>query len=285
MDFLNVKRDAELKPQRFSTFTIASIVVHVLIFASLFFWMGKSSAPMIVAAGPGEGGEGGGGAVQVGVSDGSEILGFKPKKNVSYLGDDTKDRINNERLQFVAEREEAVESLPDKKRVEDPEARKTNLPVATKEERLYSKTTRRGASGDDTASVGSTYGSPKPAIQGGIGIGAGTGGLGTGLPGGSEYGRRIQTILSRNFTPPQIAVNGVSNVVVYIKISRDGKITSVVSGRVPRQYFKISSANDQLNFAAERAIIATAAQGLPPFPVGFLSGVQEAVAEVWFQYP
>jgi hypothetical protein len=286
MELNNAHKERKLTPQRFLTYGIVSGSAHVLIFLLLFLWMGRMPDVMIIAAGEGEGGEGGGGAIQVGVTDGSELLGFTRKQTVGYLGDDEKETVNNERLVHAPDPEEAEEVLPDDKKQIDLEARKTNLPVPTREEKLWSAKTRRASSQETTASVGSTYGSAKPSIQGGIGIGTGQGsGLGTGLPGGSEYGRRIQNILSRNFTPPNLPANGVSNVVIYVKISRDGRITSVAGGRVPKNFFKQSSSVEQLNYAAERAIIAAAAQGLPPFPAGFLSGVQEAVAEIWFQYP
>jgi hypothetical protein len=287
MELNNAHRERQIAPQRFLAFGLISALAHLLLFAVVFFWMGWRPSTIFIAAGPGEGGEGGGaGAIQVGVVDGSQILGFARKQTAGYIGDDDKDTVNTERLVHAAQPEEADEPLPDSKKKIDPEARATDLPVPTREEKLWSAKVRRAASRETSASVSSSYGSPKPAIQGGIGIGQGDGsGLGTGLPGGSEYGRRIQNILSRNFTPPSLSVNGVSNVVVYVKISRDGRVTSVVGGRVPKNFFKQSSPYEQLNYAAERAIIATAAQGLPPFPAGFLSGIQEAVAEVWFQYP
>ena len=46
------------------------------------------------------------------------------------------------------------------------------------------------------------YGTPTPTAVGGVAIGAGSGG-GTGLPGGSESGRRIQSIFSRNYITPE----------------------------------------------------------------------------------
>jgi hypothetical protein len=287
MELNNAHKERLIEPQRFLTFGLVSGLIHVLIFLAIFFWMGRMPDTIFLAAGDGEGGEGGGtGAIQVGIANASEVLGFARKQTVGFVGDDKNDTVNNERLQHMQEPEEVEEVLPDSKKKIDPEAKQTNLPVPTREERLWSAKVRRASSSETTATVGSTYGSLKPSIQGGIGIGPGNGtGLGTGLPGGSEYGRRIQNILSRNFTPPNLTVNGVSNVVIYVKISRDGRIMSVVGGRVPKNYFKQSSPHEQLNYAAERAIIATAAQGLPPFPAGFLSGIQEAVAEVWFQYP
>jgi hypothetical protein len=108
----------------------------------------------------------------------------------------------------------------------------------------------------------------------------------TGMPGGSEYGRRIQMILSRNYNPPSISDAGETQyVIVQLRIARDGQILSVVNGRVGSNYFKRRSANGLINNAVERAVIAASRDGFPPFPNGFLLGAQEAVAEVWFKYP
>jgi hypothetical protein len=280
MELNNAHRERKLVPQRFLVYSLASLAVHALLFAFFIFWVGRMPDAVIIAAGEGKDGTGEGGAIEVGIASSAE-LGFARKQTASALEGNKDDKINNERLQHVADED----LLPDKKRI-DPEARKTNLPVPTKEERRWTPKVQRASSNETSASVSTTYGSQKPTIQGGIGVGKGEGsGLGTGLPGGSEYGRRIQSILSRNFTPPTIPVNGISNVVIYVKISRTGQITSVTGGRVPRNYFKQSSPYEQLNYAAERAIIASAAQGLPPFPSNFLVGTQEAVAEIWFQYP
>lgn len=276
------KENSEITSRSLLVWGGVSAGMHILLLLGLMFWMGRAEA-LFVAAGEGEGGGDGGGAIQVGIAEASE-LGFARPRTVGYEGRDPQETVNNVRLAQQRQEDEEKELNLDKQRL-DPEARKTHLPVVPKEERLYSQKPREGASSSTTAMSGTSYGSRKPGIVGGIGIGSGNNPYGTGLPGGSEYGRRIQSILSRNFTPSQITVSGVSNVVIYVKIARDGRITSVVNGRVPRSYFKTSSPYEALNFAAERAIIATAAQGLPPFPAGFLSGVEEAVAEVWFQYP
>jgi TonB C terminal len=73
------------------------------------------------------------------------------------------------------------------------------------------------------------------------------------------------------------------NVIVQLRIARDGRILSLVNGRVAPSYFKRRSANDLINNAAERAVIAS--NPLPPFPNGFLMSAQDGVAEVLFRYP
>jgi hypothetical protein len=241
---------------------------------------------VFIAAGNGESGNSSiSQAMAVGLTEAAQ-LGFARKQTVSHLEGNPKDKINNERLQQIAPPSTNEEVLLRPKKRLDPEARKTDLPVPEKQERRWTAKVQRAASSETTASVGTSYGSTRPSIQGGIGIGdSSSSGLGTGIPGGSEYGRRIQTILSRNFTPPTISTEGTTYVVIYVKIARSGQILSVAGGRVPRNFFKQVSTYEQLNYAAERAVLAAAGQGLPPFPGNFLLGSEEAVAEVWFQYP
>ena len=89
--------------------------------------------------------------------------------------------------------------------------------------------------------------------------------------------------MSRNFNPPQVEADGVQYVVIVLRIARDGAILSVSNGRVSPGYFKQRSALGQLNYAAERAVLA--ANPLPRMPDGFLMSAQEVSAEVWFRYP
>jgi hypothetical protein len=174
---------------------------------------------------------------------------------------------------------------PTEKAVPDPKSLKTDRPVVNQQERIFTGKDERGRSPNQSAQVGRSYGSPTPtSLTGGVGIGSGGGfGGGTGLPGGSEYGRRIQAILGRNYSPPAVDSGGTQYVVILIRIARDGRILSLLGGRVSGAYFKQRSANAQVNYAAERAVIA--ADPLPPFPSGFLANAQEATAEVWFRYP
>ena len=64
-----------------------SVALHIIIFAALFIGFNRVASSEIVAAGPGEGGEGGGGSIEVGVADKSAILGFAKPQPVSHLGD------------------------------------------------------------------------------------------------------------------------------------------------------------------------------------------------------
>ena len=113
----------------------------------------------------------------------------------------------------------------------------TERPTANQTEQLYSKQPLRGRSADTNVEVGRTFGSPAPQLSGGIGIGAGGGGgAGAGgIPGGSEYGRRIQLILSRNYNPPTVAeAGGTHYVIIQLRVARDGRILSLAAGASAR---------------------------------------------------
>ena len=262
-----------------------SIGLHVALIAGLLIWSRAFSGATFIAAGPGEGGEGGGGSIQVGVADPSSVLGFAKPKPVSFVGNEPKP-ANNAVLEHEKKEDVAPDAVLNPPKVEEhnPKAIKTDRPVANQQERVYSPKPQLGQSQSTTALSGRSYGNPVPSIAGGIGIGNGQGvGVGTGLPGGSEYGNRIQRILSRNFNPPVQDAAAPEYAVVLLRISRAGKILSISNGRISAAYFKRKAQSELVNLAAERAILAS--DPLPPFPAGFLGGAQDAVAEVWFRYP
>jgi hypothetical protein len=266
---------------------VLSLVFHVLLLGGLLLWFQSNAVQQIVAAGEGEGGEGGGGSIEVGVADPSAILGFAKPQPVAFVGNENNPvnnaRVETERPATPPDAEEAL--LPPTEKVKpSPDAIKTDRPVAPQQEKIFTGKEERGQSNSPSAQVGRSFGSPTPAAVGGIGIGAGGGyGVGTGLPGGSAYGRLIQQILSRNYNPPAIDSAEPQYVIILVKISRDGTITSISNGRVSPSFIKRRSSNALVNNAAERAVLA--ANPLPAFPAGFLSNAQEAVAEVWFRYP
>jgi hypothetical protein len=264
---------------------LLSIALHVVVLVGMFLFYQWDATRTIVAAGPGEGGEGGGGAIEVGVTDSSAILGFARPQPISHIGDE-ESSINNARVETLRrEPERADEVLPSTdKESPNPDSLKTDRPVVNQQERIFTGKDERGRSQSQAAQVGRSFGSPTPALIGGVGIGSGGGfGGGTGLPGGSEYGRRIQSILSRNFNPPAVDTEGVQYVVIVLRIARDGTILSVSNGRISPSYFKQRSPLGQINYAAERAVLA--ANPLPRMPDGFLMSAQEVSAEVWFRYP
>src|SRR5436190_22753131 len=104
-----------------------SITFHLIIFAGLFVGFNRVLSTEIVAAGPGEGGEGGGGSIEVGVADKSAILGFAKPQPVSYVGD-TNDAINNARVETARRADANVEALlpPTEKDIPDQKALKTD---------------------------------------------------------------------------------------------------------------------------------------------------------------
>jgi membrane protein involved in colicin uptake len=264
-----------------------SIILHTAIFSGLLIWLQTSSVTHFVAAGEGEGGEGGGGSIEVGVTDPSSILGFAKPQNVSFVGDES-NPINNARLESVRPESSSPEDAlvpPTEKEKSQPDTVKTERPIAPQQEKIFTGKEERGSSTSQSAQSGRSYGSPTPSQSiGGVSLGLGGGqGAGTGLPGGSAYGRLIQQILSRNYNPPSVESATPQEVVILLKIARDGTILSIVNGRVAPGFIKQRSSNALITNAAERAILAS--NPLPAFPAGFLSSAQEAVAEVRFRYP
>ena len=162
---------------------VLSIALHIVIFGILFLFTHRLFTTEIVAAGPGEGGEGGGGSIEVGVADQSAILGFAKPQPVSYVGDKD-DAINNAKVETARREEDSAEDvLPrTEKDAPDPKALKTDRPVVDQQEKIFTGKEERGRSDNPTAQVGRTYGTPSPAMIGGVGIGSGGGfGGGTGL--------------------------------------------------------------------------------------------------------
>lgn len=237
----------------------------------------------IVAAGEGQ--EGGDGAIEVGLID-AGVLGLSAQRSVTTIGK-ADQAANNEMVETVRPEESAnAEVLPSTKNARKPDEKsiRTDRPTASQPDQLVSRQPLRGGTADTNVEVGRSSGSQQPAMSGGIGVGRGGNAGATGVPGGSEYGRRIQLILSRNYNPPAVAdAGGTQYVIVQLRIARDGRILSLVNGRLSPAFIKRRSSYDLINFAAERAILAS--NPLPPFPNGFLLGAQEAVAEIWFRYP
>src|SRR6266478_2185135 len=122
-----------------------SIAFHVIIFAALFLAFNRAISSEIVAAGPGEGGEGGGGSIEVGVADKSAILGFAKPQPVAYVGD-TDDAINNTRVESVRKPDPNSEALlpPTEKAVPDPKSLKTDRPVVNQQEKIFTGKDERG---------------------------------------------------------------------------------------------------------------------------------------------
>ena len=242
----------------------------------------------LIAAGEGDGGQGG--AIEVGVISASQLSFIQPKP-VAFVGETTA-TVNNVEVETAKPKPlPDAEVLPTNKTTKPKDStEKIERPTASQNELLVTKQPMRAASPNTTVEVGRSTGSPVPSaapnFSSGIGVTAAPNGLGgaTGVPGGSEYGRRIQMILSRNYNPPSgNETAGQQYVVIQLRIARDGRILSLAGGRVAPNFIKRRASIDQVNYAAERAILA--ANPLPPFPNGFLMTAQEAVAEIWFRYP
>ncbi len=284
-------KTGEFAEQELRRGMVLSTVLHVIVFAACIFAFQHPLTSEIIAAGEGQGG-GTGTAIEVGVVSASQ-LGLTRPRPISLAGE-TEATANNEVVETKRpETPRDAEVLPrDEKRVPDKKpvnsAEKpivTDRPTANQTERVVSAKPLQGRSTNTNVEVGRSYGSPTPVLNGGIGLGNSAGTTGTGgLPGGSEYGRRIQMILSRNYNPPQIPqADQTHYVIIQLRISRDGRIQSLSGGRVGAGYLKQSSQFDLVNRAAERAVLTS--NPLPPFPTGFLAGVEEAVADIWFRYP
>jgi hypothetical protein len=258
--------------------------MHGALLGACAWYFRYPTAITIIAAGPGGGS---GEAIEVSTVDG-KALGFTPFRPVSMAGEDA-NKPNNVDVSTAAPLPDPnADVLPTAKPTPIPKDSVTTNRPTVQSPQIVSSSPLRGGTPNTNIEMGRTTGSPVPTLTAGVGLstaGAEIPGT-TGVPGGSAYGRLIQGILGRNYNPPVTNdVSGEQYVIVQLRISRDGRILSVVNGRVAPNYFKRRSVNTLINNAVERAVIAANTQGLPPFPNGFLMGAQEAVAEVWFRYP
>jgi hypothetical protein len=259
--------------------------MHLVILTGCALVFRQPFSQVFIAAGQGTGD----GAIEVGIIDAGQLsqFGISLPKQVSMTGA-VENTPNNESFKTaLPEPPPDAEILPsDNKRQTNPKDKATDRPFVNKTDQLFSKTPLRGTTTDKNIEIGPSSGSQVPSMVRGVGVGSGVNLGGSGVPGGSDYGRRLQNILSRNFNPPTINdITDTQYVIVHLRIARDGRILSLAGGRLAPVYFKKRSTNQLINNAAERAVLAAQIDGLPPFPNGFLIGAQEAVAEVWFRYP
>jgi len=263
-----------------------SVVMHAALLGVCAWYFQHPLTTDILAAGEGQGG--GESVIEVGTVDG-KTLGFTPYRNVSYVGDDV-NTPNNQLVSTEAPKPDPnAEVLPSTESTPTPKEKlTTDRPTAKQTAQLVSPTPLRGSPTNTSVEIGRTIGTPVPSMALGVGVNSAAnlpGGT-SGVPGGSEYGRRLQMILGRNYNPPPTNDAGEAQfVIVQLRIARDGRILSLVNGQIPPNYYKRRSSNGLVNNAVVRAVLAASNDGLPPFPNGFLMGAQEAVAEVWFRYP
>lgn len=278
---------ANQKESKLQLGLLLSGLLHTLVLLALFAFFRRPLTTEIVAAGAGENG---GTAIEVGVVDAAQLaqFGLTNPKPVSFAGTENTPGNNVEIETAKPKAAPDAELLPNASKSPKPikeNVEKTDRPTANQTAQLVTQQTLRGSSTNTNVEVGRSAGVPAPALTNGVGVGSANVGAGAaGVPGGSEYGRRIQMILSRNYNPPSgNDAAGQHFVVIQLRIARDGRILSLAGGRVAGSYIKRRSPIEQVNFAAERAILAS--NPLPPFPNGFLLSAEEAVAEIWFRYP
>jgi len=275
---------AETGKPWFRVEALLSVVMHVALLGVCAWYFRNPLSTVIIAAGEGQGS--GESVIEVGTVDG-KTLGFTPYRNVSYPGNEP-NKPNNEVVSTDAPKPDPdSDVLPSTKSTPTPKDKLTDRPTANQTAQVVSPTPLRGSSTSTSVDVGRTIGTPIPSLTQGVGVSSGANLAGaSGVPGGSEYGRRLQMILGRNYNPPTTNDAGEAQyVIVQLRIARDGRILSLVNGQIPPNYFKRRSSNGLVNNAVVRAVLAASNDGLPPFPNGFLMGAQEAVAEVWFRYP
>ena len=272
---------AETGKSWFGVEAVLSALMHAALLGVCVWYFRNPLTVDIIAAGEGQGG--GESAIEVSTVDG-RLLGFTPPRAVSSTGDDD-NTPNNEVVSTEAPTPDPNSNvLPSTKPTPNPKDRTTDRPTANQTAQFVSPTPLRGRTSDTTIDVGRTFGVQVPSMNQGVGVTSGANLGPSGVPGGSAYGRLIQSILSRNYNPPMLNdASATQYVLVQLRIGRDGQILSLVNGRIAPSYFKRRGANELITNAAERAVIAS--NPLPPFPNGFLMGAQEGVAEILFRYP
>jgi TonB C terminal len=259
------------------------VVLHVALMVMCAWVFRQPISTEIVAAGEGQGS--GESVIEVGVVEAGQ-LGLTLPRSISTIGEDESPANNLIVEREIPKPDTDAEVLPSDKQPPRPkDTNRTDRPTPNQPDQLVTKQPLRGSSSNMNVEVGRTFGSQTPAMTRGVGVGSGANLGASGVPGGSAYGRIVQQILSNNYNPQTIndAV-GTQYVIVQLRIARDGRILSVVNGRVTPDHIKRRSSNELINSAVERAIIASRDK-LPAFPNGFLMSAQEAVAEIWFRYP
>src|SRR6185436_20655936 len=110
MEFVTFRSDFAARGPSSRIGVALSVGLHALVVCALLISFSRALTFEIVAAGPGEGGEGGGGSIEVGVADKSAILGFAKPQPVSHLGD-TDEAINNVRVEAARQPDPNSEAL------------------------------------------------------------------------------------------------------------------------------------------------------------------------------
>jgi len=267
---------------------LISLLGHGVLLVGLL-WLGVHTGvlgPTFIAAGPGEGPGGKavlGNAIEVGLVSASEFLRFRPEPAVATLGDETHGRPAIEDVQQkIEDADAAAEPIPGRRfEPEKKEGKSTERPVSSSPEKPY--TVERGAAASaSTSAVIGRPGSPTPGrVTGGIGL-EDVGG-GGGIPGGSEYGRRLQQALISYYRLIPRETTQPRYVIVRVRIARSGEILSIQNGRLDPEAFVQPSGNLVIDSRVTGALLELNRNPIP-FPLDFLAGRREAVAEIYFQY-
>jgi len=267
---------ARFSLEGFGRWAFASLAGHALFIVGVV-WLGSAhhAEPLLIAPGGGNGGM----AIEVAIADASELVGLAALSHAASLGEEPGEphtlplKQGEEPLQEEGEIPSLEKGRLDERKV------LTERPVVSTPLRLYSPTEKRGASGSLSALVGPSFGG---GLRGGIGIGSGGGG-GIGVPGGSDYGRRLQQALISYYRFSMSGSAGPRFVVTRVRISRSGRILTLVNGRLDPSAFIVRSGNPVIDSRVEGALLELDRNPIP-FPADFLPGATEAVAEIYFQY-
>lgn len=245
---------------------LISVLAHALLLCLLVGisrWRSPRNETFIAVAGEGTTG----GAVAIGIVSPSEVPSVAP----SEAALEARKQLMHQSGGPSAGKEDIALETPPRSPVSQP----TEKPVAPAP-RLFSPprigTPSAATGGSPTAPFG---------LRGGIGIGEGFGSQG--IPGGSDYGRRLQQALMSyyRYTPSH---SGNSRfVVVRVRFDRTGRVLSIVNGRLDPLAFVTRSGNPVIDARVEAALLELNRNPIP-FPGDFLPGIREAFAEIYFQY-
>lgn len=267
--------------------SLALSVIGHLLAALALIWVESftpGNGPMITATGSGEGG---GEAIEVSVVGASEWLRFHQDFDVAAIGNDpTAPPAPDVQVQppEVNDQQPPIPLPQQKPKAQDIASAtlKTDRPVAPTPDKPYAANHPLGARASTSAIVG-VPGSPFPGnVQGGVGISLGGGGLAT-IAGGSEYGRRLQSALSRYYRLTPLDMSQDRFVIVRVRIDRTGRVRSLDGGRLPPEAYLRASGHVVIDSRVAAALLELDRHPIP-FPPGFLPGVQEAVVDIYFQY-
>ena len=245
---------------------LISVLAHALLFSLLVGiarWRSPQSKMLITAAGEGTMG----GAIAVGVVSASDIpLLAAPDATVQAHPQ----LMHQTSVPSPGKEEITLERPP-----RSPRSQPTDKPVSPSP-RLFSPprgwTTSSATGGSLTAPSG---------VPGGVGLGEGVGS--GGIPGGSDYGRRLQQALVSYYRYAPSTPGAPRFVVIRVRFDRTGRVLSIVNGRLDPLAFVVRSGNPVIDARVEAAVLELNRNPIP-FPGDFLPGVREAFAEIYFHY-